>query len=131
MRAEGMAIILTTHYMDEAEKLSDRLLVLSDGRAVAEGTPAKVVGALLGEHVVAVPAASPDREAIAAFVTKELGAKSHRVLGELRVPLATADLGRLSERFPECRFDVRPPNLDDLFLALSMTPPSAAEGVTS
>ncbi len=123
MRAEGMAIILTTHYMDEAEKLSDRLVVLADGRAVAEGTPSDVIGRLLGEHVVSVPASAPERDAIAAFVTDELGARTHRVLGELRVPLATAELGKLSERFPDGRFDVRRPNLDDLFLALSVTPP--------
>lgn len=123
MRSDGMAIILTTHYMDEAEKLSDQLLVLSEGRAVARGAPAEVIGSLLGEHVVSVPATSPDLEAVAAFAKAELATKPHRVLGQLRLPLGTAALGRLSQRFPSTRFDVRKPNLDDLFLALSLEPP--------
>jgi ABC-2 type transport system ATP-binding protein len=40
LAAEGTTILLTTHYLDEAEALADRLAVLSDGRIVAEGTPA-------------------------------------------------------------------------------------------
>src|SRR5213078_2378420 len=40
LAAEGTTIVLTTHYLDEAEALSDRLAVVADGRIVAEGTPA-------------------------------------------------------------------------------------------
>ncbi|HYM55088.1 MAG TPA: ABC transporter ATP-binding protein, partial [Solirubrobacteraceae bacterium] len=39
LRAMGKTIILTTHYMDEAERLADRIAVLADGRLVAQGTP--------------------------------------------------------------------------------------------
>jgi ABC-2 type transport system ATP-binding protein len=44
LAALGKTIVLTTHYLDEAEALADRVLVLSDGRVVAEGTPASLGG---------------------------------------------------------------------------------------
>ena len=59
LRADGLAIVLTTHYMDEAERLSDVLTVLARGRVVAHGTPKAVLGDSVGEHVVVV-AAAPD-----------------------------------------------------------------------
>jgi len=48
LRAEGLGIVLTTHYMDEAERLSDALTVLARGRVVAHGTPKSVLGDMLG-----------------------------------------------------------------------------------
>jgi ABC-2 type transport system ATP-binding protein len=44
LAAEGTTILLTTHYLDEAEALADRLAVIADGRIVAEGTPATLGG---------------------------------------------------------------------------------------
>ncbi len=119
LREEGMGIILTTHYMDEAERLSDQLLVIDEGRAIARGTTAEVLGSILGEHVVIVPVDAPEQEEIRAFLEGELAVTGATVLGELRAPLRTADLSRLTERFPDCPLTVRPPNLDDLFLELS------------
>src|SRR5262245_23491579 len=58
LRAEGLGIILTTHYMDEAERLSDALTVLARGRVVAHGTAKSVLGDLVGEHVVVVDASA-------------------------------------------------------------------------
>ena len=54
LRADGLAIVLTSHYMDEAERLSDTLTVLAAGRVVARGAPKTVLGDLVGEHVVVV-----------------------------------------------------------------------------
>ncbi|HXH83295.1 MAG TPA: ABC transporter ATP-binding protein, partial [Candidatus Tectomicrobia bacterium] len=58
LRADGLGIVLTTHYMDEAERLSDTLTVLAAGRVAATGSPKHVIGDLLGEHVVVVDAAA-------------------------------------------------------------------------
>jgi ABC-2 type transport system ATP-binding protein len=44
LRADGTTILLTTHYLEEAEELADRLAVLAEGRIVAEGTPATLGG---------------------------------------------------------------------------------------
>src|SRR5207245_7511267 len=44
LRSLGTTILLTTHYLDEAEQLSDRVAVLREGRIVREGTPAELTG---------------------------------------------------------------------------------------
>ena len=43
LRAEGMAVVLTTHYMDEAERLCDRLVVMDKAKIVAEGSPRSLI----------------------------------------------------------------------------------------
>ena len=57
-RTDGVTIVLTTHLMDEAELLADRLLIIDHGRAVAEGTPAQLTGT--GARVRFVTAAGLD-----------------------------------------------------------------------
>ncbi len=54
LRAGGTTILLTTHYMDEAERLCDRLLIIDEGRVVAEGTPARLIAEIVGANVVEV-----------------------------------------------------------------------------
>jgi len=56
LRRDGLGIVLTTHYMDEAERLSDELVVLREGRMVAAGKPRAVLGDLVGEHVLVLEA---------------------------------------------------------------------------
>ena len=57
-RARGRTILLTTHYMDEAEKLCDRIAVMDGGVFIALGTPAELIRTLGGDHVVEVTVAS-------------------------------------------------------------------------
>ncbi|MDR3749643.1 MAG: ABC transporter ATP-binding protein [Acidobacteriota bacterium] len=45
-------VLLTTHYMDEAERLCDRLAIIDHGQIIAEGTPAELIARLTGHHVV-------------------------------------------------------------------------------
>ena len=45
-------VLLTTHYMDEAERLCDRLAIIDYGKIIAEGTPAELIAGLSGHHVV-------------------------------------------------------------------------------
>ncbi len=51
-RDEGRTVLLTTHYMDEAEKLCDRVAVIDHGQVIAQGTPRELIAKLGGEHVV-------------------------------------------------------------------------------
>jgi ABC-2 type transport system ATP-binding protein len=51
-RAGGGTVLLTTHYMDEAEQLCDRVAIMDHGRVIAPGTPAQLIASLGAEHVV-------------------------------------------------------------------------------
>ena len=52
LKAEGITILLTTHYMDEAQRLCDRLLIVDAGSVIAEGRPETLIRERVGEHVV-------------------------------------------------------------------------------
>ena len=45
LKQNGVTLVLTTHYMDEAEQLCDRLVIMDDGRIVAEGSPRELIAA--------------------------------------------------------------------------------------
>ena len=51
-RAQGRSVLLTTHYMDEAERLCDRVAVVDHGKVIALGSPRDLIASLGGEHVV-------------------------------------------------------------------------------
>ena len=55
LRAEGTTVLLTTHYLEEAEALADRLAILHEGRIVASGTPSEVTGARPARITFALP----------------------------------------------------------------------------
>jgi lipooligosaccharide transport system ATP-binding protein len=109
---------LTTHYMDEAERLSDRLLVLQGGRVRASGLSRAVLGDVVGEHVVLLPAQGAEAPQVIEWF-RSRGAKPAQVLEYWHVALDARGLAEFVGAFPELRYEVRPPTLDDLFLALS------------
>ena len=116
LRADGLGVVLTTHYMDEAERLSDVLTVLAAGRVVSHGTPKGVLGDLVGEHVVVVDVDAAASAGIAAWLAaRDLGAPAG-VLREWHLPLRADDLADFARAFPRLRYEVRAPTLDDLFL---------------
>jgi ABC-2 type transport system ATP-binding protein len=51
-RRSGRTVMLTTHYMDEAERLCDRVAVIDQGRVIALGTPTELIARLGGQHVI-------------------------------------------------------------------------------
>ncbi|MBA3659727.1 MAG: ABC transporter ATP-binding protein [Gemmatimonadales bacterium] len=53
-KAAGRAVLLTTHYMEEAERLCDRVAIVDHGRVIALGTPRELVASLGAEHVVEI-----------------------------------------------------------------------------
>ncbi len=52
MRSQGRTVLLTTHYMDEAERLCDRVAVVDHGKVIALGTPTELIARLGGEHLI-------------------------------------------------------------------------------
>jgi lipooligosaccharide transport system ATP-binding protein len=114
---QGKAILLTTHFMDEAERLCDRLIVLDHGRKIAEGTPRGLIAEHLESDVVEVygdGAADVAREH--AHVAERVETSGDTVFFYLRD--ARALLDALAPRH-DLRTLHRPANLEDLFLKLT------------
>jgi lipooligosaccharide transport system ATP-binding protein len=122
LRADGLGVVLTTHYMDEAERLSDALTVLAQGRVVAQGAPKAVLGDVLGEHVVVVDGQAGEGAGVAAWLGARGLPAPAGVLGQWHVPLRADHLAEFARVFPELRYEVRAPTLDDLFLRLALGP---------
>jgi ABC-2 type transport system ATP-binding protein len=66
LKASGRTVLLTTHYMDEAERLCDRVAVIDHGKVIALGTPRELIASLGAEHVVefATDGATPDADVL-------------------------------------------------------------------
>jgi ABC-2 type transport system ATP-binding protein len=82
LKQAGRTIILTTHYMDEAERLSDRVAIMDHGKILALGTPQELIARVGGEHIVEFALTAPDGSHSAvdpAILTALEGVESHRV----------------------------------------------------
>ncbi|MDB5941603.1 MAG: putative type multidrug transport system, ATP-binding component [Ramlibacter sp.] len=115
---QGKAILLTTHFMDEAERLCSRLLVLDHGRKIAEGRPRDLIAQHLEPDVV--EAYGNGALALAASPVKALAARVE-VSGET-VFFYTHEAKPLLDALaahPGLRTLHRPANLEDLFLKLT------------
>nr|WP_315479738.1 ATP-binding cassette domain-containing protein [uncultured Rhodoferax sp.] len=115
---QGKSILLTTHFMDEAERLCNRLLVLDHGKKIAEGTPRDLIAQHLEPDVVEVFGVGA-----LALVDSPLRSLAARVevSGET-VFFYTQDAGALLQGLaahPQLRTLHRPANLEDLFLKLT------------
>ena len=115
---QGKSILLTTHFMDEAERLCNRLLVLDHGKKMTEGTPRQLIADNLEPDVVEVYGVRA-----LALMDSPLKSMATRVevSGET-VFFYTQDSKRLLQAlaaYPQLRTLHRPANLEDLFLKLT------------
>ncbi|MGW6918983.1 ATP-binding cassette domain-containing protein [Kitasatospora sp. NPDC054939] len=122
---QGVTVFLTTHYLDEADALADRILVADHGRIVAEGTPDALKAGVSGD---AVTVGVADRaEEAAELAGKLAGAHEVAVTGgtvRFRVPRGDAVLPDLlraldAEGIALASVQVHRPTLDDVFLGLT------------
>jgi ABC-2 type transport system ATP-binding protein len=116
IKARQKTIILTTHYMEEAELLCDEIAIMDRGRIIAQGPPRK----LLREHFAEVLLELPRQE----FPEAARQLPLRLIEASDRVEITTDDLdGTLRKlmdaRVPLTDLRIRPPNLEDLFLELT------------
>ncbi|MDK1389251.1 nodulation factor ABC transporter ATP-binding protein NodI [Sinorhizobium sp. 7-81] len=115
--ARGKTILLTTHFMEEAERLCDRLCILEEGRKIAEGRPHALIEEQIGCQVIEIYGGNP-RE-LSTLVRPY--ARRLEVSGETLFCYTTDPdqvRAQLRER-PGLRLLERPPNLEDVFLRLT------------
>jgi len=81
LRASGRSIVLTTHYMDEAEKLCDQVAIVDHGKVIALGSPRELIASLGAEHVVEFTAPDAPADALDVATLRALdgvtGAREH------------------------------------------------------
>jgi len=131
LAGEGMGVLYTTHYMEEAERLCDRIGIVDRGRLIAEGTTAELVGGLDADEVVRLRVPGATEAALAALAAHaRAGAHTHddrdRVSVEgdtvvLVVDDAPARLPALlsvlaAADIVVAGIEVRRPDLEDVFL---------------
>ncbi|MFT4082013.1 MAG: ABC transporter ATP-binding protein [Nocardioides sp.] len=68
LKQQGVTLVLTTHYMDEAEQLTDRLVVMDHGRIVAEGSPLELISTYSSREVAELRFGIGEHEGVAAMV---------------------------------------------------------------
>ena len=127
LRAEqGVTVFLTTHYLDEADALSDRLIVIDDGRIVAEGTPDTLKAQVNGDRVEV--GVDPEQAADAAEIAGRLAGVQELSVADgevrFRVPRGDVALPELlraldAKSIPMLSVQVHRPTLDDVFLTLT------------
>jgi len=121
MKKKGVTILLTTHYMDEAERLCDRLVILDEGSVKAEGTPAQLISKHCPNYFAGIH--PQDGERLSAKLFKSAMPEGMTFTQDHNQPLLGAqDLNSLSDFLTSHEAKplfIRPSNLEDVFLRIT------------
>jgi ABC-2 type transport system ATP-binding protein len=128
--ANGTTVLLTTQYLEEADRLADRIAVIDEGRIIAEGTPGELK-ASIGSGVLNVRVRDPDqREEAKRVLTRVLAASVELESDPAGLSAQVTDTDRVARAFVELSrsnieiidFALGQPSLDEVFLALTDHP---------
>jgi ABC-2 type transport system ATP-binding protein len=122
LRDEGVTIFLTTHYLEEADALAERIAIIDHGRIVAEGTPGDLKRQISGD-VIEIGAGSGLKRALAVLQAQPFVRSAALAHGVVRIhvddgPSDSVSVLRVLDRagLPPSSLTVQRPSLDDLFL---------------
>jgi lipooligosaccharide transport system ATP-binding protein len=121
LREQGVTLVITTHYMDEAEQLCDRLIVMDHGRIMAEGSPASLIAEYSSREVLELRFGS-ERNATVASELEGLGDRAEVLPDRILIyaPDAEAVLEQITSRgLHPLTSLVRRSSLEDVFLRLT------------
>jgi ABC-2 type transport system ATP-binding protein len=115
IKARDKTVVLTTHYMDEAQQLCDDVLIMDHGQVIARGTPRQLLNEHFNEVFIYLPAEK---------IPQELCVQFNWQVNEQQVEITTTDVEAtiallLAQNISLSGLHVKSPNLDDLFLKLT------------
>lgn len=118
LKTQGVTILLTTHYMEEASYLCDRLVVMDAGKILVEGTPTELIGSYAGEQVIEIRIGMAEKADLLAMLESQTlefddTGDSVFIFGKNGV-LVPEKIGLEGHRVIQ-----RPGNLEDVFLRLT------------
>jgi ABC-2 type transport system ATP-binding protein len=117
IKRDRKTIVLTTHYMEEAYRLCDEIVIMDHGRLIAQGSPSQLLAHHFEDTILQLPAEDFDGVSLSEF--------PHTVLrSEHCIEISTRDVDAAIKSLVEhgvqlSRLQIRPPTLDDLFLELT------------
>ena len=130
LKQAGRTIILTTHYMDEAERLCDRVAIMDHGRIIALDSPEQLIASVGGEHIVEFAITGNDGAhgvVDAALLTAIAGVQSHRVdagvhqlsVRELHTAVPSIFAALAAQGLHLSEFRTHSATLEDVFVGLT------------
>ena len=128
LKKAGRTIILTTHYMDEAERLCDRVAIMDHGKIIALGTPQQLIASIGGEHIVEFAVTTQvGNEVDPATLLAIPGVQSHRVdaglhqlsVSELHTAVPLIFTSLKSQGLQLSEFRTHSATLEDVFVGLT------------
>lgn len=118
LQKQGVTIVLTTHYMDEAAHLCDRTVIMDNGKIIEEGTPSELIRKHAGEEVLEVA----NDEEVLNFLKKAFPDARLEVVGDRIQVFTNKPRGVFTEILSKFNFKaamIRDANLEDVFLKLT------------
>ncbi|MFQ6171778.1 ATP-binding cassette domain-containing protein [Oryzobacter sp. R7] len=123
---DGTTLFLTTQYLDEADQLADRIVVVDHGKVIADGTPLELKDQSGRASLVVAVSRAPEVELAASIVREEV-AEAHVDLDSRRITAPAEGVGaltRIAARLEEAGIELddiglQRPSLDDVFLSLT------------
>ena len=133
LRDAGKTILLTTHYMDEAEHLADRIIILRQGEIVAQGTSGELRDSLGDVTHIAFRVRTDAPSLTCSAWMADISAHLDGVLVRIASKSVQADLGRAlhwadGQALELADLEVVRPTLDDVFVELAEAPPEEVRG---
>ncbi|PKM45446.1 MAG: ABC transporter [Firmicutes bacterium HGW-Firmicutes-8] len=124
LKEAGTTMLLTTHYLEEASQLCDRIVIIEGGQILEEGSPQALIDLHVGKDVLELGVSAKTREALLPDVSHLI--KDHQLLGDKLLlftdrgeELANLISGKLTGLDSHLFYRLRPSNLEDVFLKLT------------
>ncbi len=118
LRSQGTTLLLSTHYMEEATRLCDRVVIIFSGKIIARGRPGDLVAHYVGEEVLELRLGPSEKQGLEAKI-QELGVASAEVGDTMYLFGGGGDALRGSLGGDAGRAVLRPATLEDVFLLLT------------